>query len=379
MPCLDGVVLTFHETAQSIYNDNKVATKLPHGERVAYLIDHLGAVCSNLGKTMFIRTFAYEPEELGYIREGINMAKADFIVMSKEVPHDWQPYYPNNPLIGAFPEKKQVIEFDLGHEYLGLARVPYINIDYVVNRLNYGISKNMYGAVLRIERLKWRTVDTPNQATIDVFTKMLSDTTLVAHKLYKNWLENRYGKEAVPYLFSAFMRTEEITDKALFTLGFWVSDHSLLPDYDYAIGHMKWLTTAKWDPNYKKLEQELFNPTRKTLQKIADEKDKAMELVEASIEDINKAKPYLSDADYDELMMYFSRSKAMVTVWKYAMLAIYGIDVYNNTKDNQDRRALLNTTERMMIEVDRNRLELIDMASHYCAPNHMAISMLHTE
>lgn len=367
-PGIDGLVLSMHETAMSIYHDTRVASSASPEQRVANLIDNLGEVCKTHNKELFVRTFAYEPSELEYIQKGIGLCKSDVVVMSKCVPHDWQPFYPVNPVIGNVGGRPQVVEYDLGHEFGGLATIPYINIDYCKRHLDYGISKNIIGAVIRIERLKWRAVDTPNQATIDIFTKMLLRPDVDPHKLYKNWLEDRYGKEALPYLFSAFMRTEEIVDKAYFVLGYWVTDHSRIPRYEYAVGSLRRRTTAKWDPSTKHIEQELFNPTSATIRKIAKEKDFALELLDQSISDIEKARPFLKPGDYEYFADLFQREKAMVIVWKEAMNVVFGIEVYKATKSNSDAKFLAASADRLEKVTEQNRTHLINMAADYANP-----------
>ena len=371
-PDLDGLVLTMHETAMSIYHDTKVSSSTTPEQRVAKLIDSMDDVCKSFGKEFFVRTFSYEPAELKYIQGGLKECKADVIVMTKCCPHDWQPYYPFNPAIGDVGGKRQVVEFDLGHEYLGLATVPYININYLKKHLDYDVSKGIIGAVIRVERLKWRAVDTPNQANIDVFTKMLLNPTANPHALFKNWLADRYGEAAMPHLYNAFMRTEEATDKCLFTLGFWMSNHSLLPSYDYAKDHLYWLTTAKWDPSYADLEKELFNPTPATLKKIAAEKDFALNHIEQSAADIEKARPYLTADDYAQLTELFARSRAMAIVWKAAMETIFGIDVYKATGSARDRAYLAKAAKNLERVTQENKDLLIRMASDYVKPDRIS-------
>lgn len=367
-PNVDGLVLTMQETAQSIYHDNKVASSVPPEKRVAKLIDDMAAVCKRSDKEFFVRTFSYEPNELKYILGGLRECKSDVIVMSKCVPHDWQPYYPYNPAIGDVGNKRQIVEFDLGHEFTGLSTIPYICIDYVKRHLDYDISRGADGAVFRIERLKWRSVDTPNWAVIEVATKLLSDPSADQHKLYRDWLAQRYPKEAVPHIYSALIRTEKILEKGMFVLGFWVTNHSKMPSYDYARRSLYGRTTAKWDPSTKPIEQILHNPTAETISKLRVEKDEALKLVDASIADIKKARPYLKQVDYDYLLDQLERERAMVVVWKAAMEVFFGIDVAKSTNAESDRAALADAASRLERLANANKDHLIRMAADYANP-----------
>lgn len=371
-PELDGLVLTMHETALSIYHDTAVESSVAPEDRVAQLIDKMAKVCNSLGKTFFVRTFSYEPDELKYIQEGLRRSKADIIVMTKCQPHDWQPYYPHNPAIGDVGDHPQIVEFDLGYEFTSNSTIPYIDLDYLENRLDYAMTKpNVVGAVLRIERLKWRAVDTPNQANIDVFTKLLLSPTTDSQKLYKNWLADKYGEKAMPYLYSAFVRTDDIVNKSYYALGFWcTTNHSLIGSYREVHDLLPWVTTAKWSPTpyWKALEQELKNPTPATIRKLQAEKDEALELVNASIADLKKAKPFLSSCDYDYLMDLFQREKAMVKVWKAHTEVVFGIDVYKRTKAHSDKRFLVAAIDRLEKLTRENERHLINMAADYSEP-----------
>lgn len=367
-PGLDGLVLTMHETAIKIYQDHAVASSAAPEERVAKLIDDMASVCESLQKDFFVRTFSYEPHELEWLLGGIRRCKSSFVVMSKCCPHDWQPFYPFNPAVGNVGGRRQVMEFDLGHEFTGLSRVPYINLDYLKKHLDYGLGKQINGAVLRVERLKWRAVDTPNQAVIDVFTAMLLDPAADPHDLFRKWLADRYGADAAPHLHSAFRRTPEILEKSMFVLGFWVTNHSRVPSYDYAAASLRRRSTAKWDPSAKPTEHELHNPTPDTIRKIDAEKDIALPLAEESIADIRKARPHLKPEDYEELEDLFERAKAMAVVWKSVMQVIFGIDVYRSSLAESDRAYLLEAADRLERAAKDNERHLINMAADYANP-----------
>lgn len=367
-PDLDGLVLTMHETAIKIYEDGAVQSSTPPEQRVAKLIDDLSAVCKSFGKEFFVRTFSYQPRELEWLLGGIKQCKSDFVVMTKCCPHDWQPYYPFNPAIGDVGGKRQVVEFDLGHEFTGLSTIPYINLDYLKKNLDYDVSKGAIGCVLRVERLKWRAVDTPNQAVIDVFTQMLADPSADPHALYKRWLAKRYGEQAMPQIYAAYIRTYDVVNMGLFVLGYWVTNHSKLPNYGYATKSLTGRTTAKWDPSTKAVEQELFNPTPETIRKIDAQKDEALALIEQSIADLEEAKPYMKADEYGDLAEQLQREKTMVIVWKAAMDVIFGIDVYKATKAEPDRKFLADSADRLEKLANDHHDRLVAMAADYANP-----------
>ncbi len=364
-PGMDGVVLTFHETGIKVFDDNRVISSLSPEARVTKLIDTLGEVCAELDKKLFVRTFVYEPEQLQFVQDGLSAAESDFIVMTKNVPHDWQPYYPNNPAIGAVGDIPQVVEFDLGHEFTGKSLIPYIMLDYLREHLDYGIAHNIDGAVLRIERKTWRATDTPNQDVISVFSDMLLDPSIDENAEYKKILVDRYGEKAAKPLYEAFIRTFDVVNKSYFVLGYWITNHSFLPDYNYAWRSIHGRTTAKWDPSTADVEKLLHIPTRKTVELIAAEKDEAIALADECLDYVEAARPHLSCEDYNYLRVLFERQKGMAVVWKPAMELIFNIAIYKESKSEEDKAYMLDSAERLEIAAADNSTHLVHLVLDY--------------
>ena len=51
-------------------------------------------------KDFIVRSFLYEPQEMQWFREGYDKTGLHVMVQTKCEPHDWDPFYPNDPLIG---------------------------------------------------------------------------------------------------------------------------------------------------------------------------------------------------------------------------------------------------------------------------------------
>src|ERR1700733_6722162 len=111
-PTFDGLMLTFEESPYQIFNPAKVASSLPMPDRFAKLIDTIDEVCRRFQKEFIVRSFLYEPEQMEWFKQGYVKTNHHVMVQTKCEPHDWDPFYPNDPLIGAFPGRTQIIEFD---------------------------------------------------------------------------------------------------------------------------------------------------------------------------------------------------------------------------------------------------------------------------
>ena len=317
-PDLDGLVLTFHETAVSVYDDSRTRSALPKPQRVAKLIDAVAEVCNARGKRLYVRTFAYRPHELHVIRDGIIAAKSDFTVMSKEVPHDWQPYYPPNPLLGDVGGRRQVVEMDPGAEYYGQSRVLYCAPEYMKMRLCYAIEKGVVGAVARIERYNNHILDTPNEVNLYTLKRLWEDPSADTEEIWLTWARAEYGEKGAPYAVSALARTDDIINIVFFPVGFWLSGHSRLPGLGEIDHLMATHSTTKWltEPDWVEMEKRINNPDPDLLKRVWDDYERAIAMCEESLADIARAKPLISKAKHGELLYYLSYVKDVAGIWQ---------------------------------------------------------------
>ncbi len=94
------------------------------------------AACDAHGKHLILRTFCYDPKDLERVRDGVKMIGDDLTVMITCVPHDWQTFYPHDPLIEYLKDIDKVIEFDLGHEPFGAGRTERFR-NHAVGTMNW--------------------------------------------------------------------------------------------------------------------------------------------------------------------------------------------------------------------------------------------------
>jgi len=325
LPNIDGVVLTFHETRYIVYDNGRVSSELPEEARVAKLINELASVCAKHGKKLYVRTFAYQPEELEFIKRGLLAVNADITVMSKCVPHDWQPYYPPNPLLGDVGGHPQIMEIDLGHEFTGKSLIPYCNVNYIKRMLDIAARRGVIGVVARVERHSYHPFGTPNEVDIYALSKLWLNLDYSLSSIWQEWAEQKYGKAAAPYVISALRRTEKIVNLTYFPLGAWVTTHSFIPSLNYAVSHLKNNYPAKWipTPSWKRREYELNHPSEITIKKVLREKDIARRLVRASIADLERARTKMDEQKWEELYRYFDLLSDVVetySLWQEMLL-----------------------------------------------------------
>lgn len=322
-PSVDGIVLSLHETSSPVYDDTKVDSILPKAERVTKLVRQMYLVCHEAGKTLYVRTFAYMPDELQWLIEGLRAAPDDVRIMSKCVPHDWQPAYPDNPAIGAFPGKVQIVEFDLGQEYYGSNALPFDETGYLKKRLSHAVGRGCKGAVARIDRGKRHCLGTVNEFNLKAFSLLVSDPYADLDGFWKEYCTETYGAEAAPYVERALRRTFDIVKGMYLCFGYsFMSDHSRIPDHGYSQWILHFHSNAKWDPRKAIDHIRLLAPDAVVIAQAMSEKDAARKLLDSSLADLSAAKEYLDEATYDKLYQPFARLDRCLSLWR-ALLDCY--------------------------------------------------------
>jgi len=330
-PEFDGIILTFHETEHKIFRDNEVRSELSMPERFAKMINTIDDVCAKYNKDFVVRSFLYEPKELRWFSEGLKLVHPRVMLQSKCVPHDWQPFYPHNPIIGKFPERKLIVEFDCSSEFTGKNRIPYTSPEYFEYRWRYDLSQTgVVGYNARIDHDGFDALYTPNNINIYTLYRLTENNQIKADDIWKEWTTKHYGEKAAPFTEKALRLSFDIVNKSFFVLEFWITNHSKLPSYGYANGHISSRTIAKWkqnEPKYQQLEKQLNNPDAELLEMILSEKDEAIALADEALFYLNRAKPFLTGEQYDDLYWRLDLLRRVATVWKLHSEAFFGYKV----------------------------------------------------
>jgi len=330
-PEFDGLVLTFHETQYRIFRDSQVQSKLSKPDRFAKMIGTINKVCQKYKKEFIVRTFLYEPVELQWVKEGLLKSDNNVIVQSKCVPHDWDPYYPHNPVIGVFPKNKQIVEFDCSSEFTGKNRIPHTSPEYFEYRWRYDLKQpGVVGYNARVDHGGYDAIYTPNEINLYTLYRLTEHAGITANDIWKEWTNLRYGRKAALAIENALYLTFYVVNKAYFPLNFWITNHSKLPSFDYADGHITSRTIAKWIPEkpvYKELEEKLNHPGPELLEMIMAEKDTAIAMAEEALQHLQNAKPFLTSGQYDDLYWRLALLHRTAIIWKLHAEAFFGYKV----------------------------------------------------
>jgi len=233
IPEIDGIVLTFIETGARA--ENQYSRVLKTGaEKLAAIVDAIAdVICEEMGKKLYIRTFAYTHAEyqntIGCIE---HIKNQDVILMMKETPHDFFLTHPNDMYAGTI-NRPTIMEFDCGNEFNGQGVIANTWPEYIIRRWTDLIRRpNVIGYVARTDRYRnTRIVGTPNEILLYALKRYTEDQSVTAESIYNEFISAKYGKKAVRYLKPAFRLAYDIVTSSIYTLGTNVANHSKM-DYD---------------------------------------------------------------------------------------------------------------------------------------------------
>ncbi len=285
LPDIEGIILTFAETSYPVYKD-KVISKLSVEDRTAKLINTMNRICKKHGKKLAIRDFVYKVNEIVKLCRTIAGIDDDVIVMSKCVPHDWEPFYPDNPTIGVYGKKRQWVEFDFGHEYEGQHLYPFAEVEKNLGRLQRAYQKGVREWNLRLDR---GSKNLTKQSAIYNPWGQLELLTMKMFEENKNISADDIWNTWESYNFSgARVLVETSTNcvyKFLFARKFWIANHSNLPSFEYASSHIVGGNADRlpqWtdDPIDLNAEQNFISMPKDWLDYCLSEADEAVELAD---------------------------------------------------------------------------------------------------
>ena len=297
-PGVAGLVITFHESQNKIFRNSEVASKLPVPDRLYRISRFFYDLCRGHHKQLILRNFFYEPLEMQYFAAVLPKLPDDLIVMSKDTCHEFDPFYPPDPMHGNVGGKRQIMEFDLGVEKALSPQAPYAQVDYLRRYARRAAGKGLVGMVGRCRLLWDKPFENVQEINPYAFSRFLRDPDTDPQQIWKDWASKRYAPQAAPYVISALQRTEYINHHMRYFLGLWFTKEigQEWGKYSYYFGHVEQRPASKWtgNPADKALEDASYNPDRALFDRFVAEKDEVLRQVKASIDDIGKAAPSLT-------------------------------------------------------------------------------------
>ena len=292
-PTAAGLVLTLHESDNKLFRNAEVQSKLAVPDRIVAISRLIYEVVHRHHKKLILRNFFYEPKEMDFFAQAITQLPDDIIIMSKDVVHDFDPWYPFDPLHGNTGKKPQIMETDLAVEKAWNQQGLYAQADYIKRVVERARDKGLAGVVGRNQVFWEHPFEDTHEVNLYAFARFMKEPSVTVDEVLGDWARRRYPAAAAPYIASAMKRTEFIQHHGRWFLGFWLTKAlgAEWGDYPYYYTHILLRSRYKWthDPADLKLEEGLYHPTQELFDRLVAEKDAVIEQVRAGMADIDRA------------------------------------------------------------------------------------------
>jgi len=407
VPQIDGLVLTFIETGARA--EKQYSEKMKTGaEKLAAVVDAVAeVVCDELGKKLYIRTFAYTDAEYKNTIGCIDHIKnKDVILMMKETPHDFFLTHPNDRFAGTI-NRPTIMEFDCGNEFNGQGVIANTWPEYIIRRWSDLINRpNVIGYVARTDRYRnTRIVGTPHEILLLALKRYTEDRNVTPEDIYDEFITSKYGVKAIKYFKPAFKLAYEIISSSLYTLGTNMANHSKL-DFDPYKSSYGRHVSGKWidppvvyvahgvnrefhywtdiiehlaPPTLKRsdgpliieaplaIENNWVSPEEKMDQEylvhIIREKEYGIKQAEKALRLVVKSGKTMDPESYNQVYQVFRRTLITAKAYKAAATAYFGYRVYARGESYRNKWLTRTITTEL-----NNLLDIADEIDNYPDP-----------
>ena len=306
-------------------------------------------------KKLRVRTFMHFFPEIWWLGDSLkNYDDGRLMVMSKDVPQDWVPYYPHNPLIGNVGDRHQIVEMDLGNEYWGKSKILNGQVDYVYYRWSHDRAVGARGAAARIERGSDSALGNPNEINVHAFSRIIKEGA-APDDVYREWFEQEYGilpqTPASDTLKEIFRNSHFAMRKMYYTLGMWTLEKgSGVPD-SARFPEQLWLrSTAFYDPAWLPLFFSLVLPTEQTLMDLWQEGAESIRIAQNNLDALETIEgDFSKSADYDELHDMLELQRDCSEIWQLVDDVVYRY--INYLFGHPDNKPILEYDARRLLEL----------------------------
>lgn len=274
------------------------------------LADVLTAYCKGAqkaGKEFALLTFSHFPWQEKILIDALHHMdmSVPIILDHKCQSGDWDLHRPVNNVLEQCSNRPAYMLFDGTGEYWGQCRIPFCMPENIQNRLQHALNYNSQITDVGM-RVMWdhgSTFENYNDINFYALSRFAADPWMPVEQVWNDWATERFGKKAAPLMIRALTRTYEIAKRIFYVLGMWANNHTHLPSLAYMTSHLVNFGRAlyEWTPmdyNYEALyHQFMTRPREYTIQKAITESEEALEMVRASLHDVEEVLPYLCETE----------------------------------------------------------------------------------
>lgn len=356
-PALDGVVITMgsarpppwlapctctwcSEQAPELDPIDRALGVPAPADRVAQVVETVhDVVTRELGLYTYFRTFIHEPWEQEFMVESLSTIDPERYVvqMTKDVPNDWQPYYPLDSALGANPDRDFIMELDAAGEYWGQSLVPFAAVGYFERRIRAAQALGLDGYAVRIERGGNSALGTPNEVNLLAIQRLFDDPEASPASVYAEWIEARYGvtpeDPASAELAAIHEHTFDVGRLMYYQLGFWTLEKgSGIPGDCTEPELLAGRRNDEWDPAWGARFEALDEPDFQVVVDLRQQQGEAVELAEGNLARLDALiEGGLAGAEVDDLRRRLSKQLYMTRLWRELVDAMWSRRLWSIT------------------------------------------------
>ena len=275
------------------------------------------------GKQFMVLTFSHYPWQENLLIEALQQIDrgVPLLLNHKSQPGDWDPFRGRNNVMAAVPDREAMMLFDGVGEYWGQGQMPYCFPEEIQSRLQDALRRNR-GINSVGMRVHWgfgyTLFGSFNEVNFYALSRLAKDPYLSIDRLWRDWAEKRFGKQAAPKMIEALRRSDQIGKRTFYFRGMWVQQHSRIADLPYLEAQV--LHTGRsmiqWCPQNMEdnqlIDEFMYHPGERTIRVAIADRREALRLNRLSMADVESVKAMLPAAEYRLAVAQFTLQRHFV-------------------------------------------------------------------
>ncbi len=373
IPEVDGIVLNFLDAPGRIADQHSMALPSPT-LKVAAVVDSLAKIfIDEHGLALCIRAAVSDAREFSLLVGAVRQLKHPGLkVMVTEAEQAFLLTHPLSSVSDSIRRYPVIVEFDAAHQFNGQGVLASMLPEVHLKRWKeYFSEPNIEGYVARTDRFyESSIIDGPCEINLYALKRASDDPWMDIDKIYHEFVGQKYGEQASPYIEPAFRKSYDIISSMMYTLGLPVASPSTMSFSNEAsyitLNPGKWQrsmeNTIDHDVNktfhywhdvtnhlapreFKKPDgasaaeipqvfesgwlddRELMNVDY--LRSIVAEKDYAVRVAQSALDDVISAKPHIRNAEqYSRLIETMRRTEMSSRLYRASAKAYFANRIY---------------------------------------------------
>lgn len=188
VPEMDGLVLTLTESDYSVIH-NSDPKRYPPAQVVRHVVETFAAELQARGKRFVLRSFGSIAQDYEDILAGAALVAPDyaFEVETKITPYDFSPFLRFNPWLRRIGAGTVSAEYDSIGEFLGAGYLPAPDPARVIESVRHAQARGVSRHVIRVDRIGHPTFASTQAINLLAFDRAIRDETATADDIWRDW------------------------------------------------------------------------------------------------------------------------------------------------------------------------------------------------